>query len=699
MEAYNKEIEQFNRQKITQIRNNIDEQFLKQTIRTANRNLTETWVESVLFYPMTHNIRHDSTAIMNVRERLKDIQNELDFAGSVDMYYVNNNLFFYGNGFFCFLDETDCAIGFRSQWLPQFRNTDAYVGWFAGITDTGTDTGKSISYVRSYPYFAPPEKRKAVFSISIDESAIRKQLIAAQKPDGGLIAIVDDQGRVISTNGDEAVVAKKINDSGWTSRLLAGKEEMFHIRIQDDEAVVASAKSGFNTWHYVSIMKKDIFYKKTYELRKWMYIVTGAFLSLGLALVYAVTKRVHSPIGKAIVDYVSQIDSLNNQLSKNEPVLKYHYMMNEFTGKDGDNSPEMSKFLQIELSGGSFFCFVLKIFGRPEKDGQIGIAASYRIIERLESASVPDCRIWAIRDPDGSVYGIVNVRAPTPLFDPIESLHAQLKRLMTARYALCVGQLYETGSVPVSVSHQEACEAAKFAFFYPDRGLLLYRDLNLADRLPTGGSVKALDELADCIRASDGKRAMSLIHKIIADLPETCYTAEYSLNFLFEIVFTIRKTVKSMGFSILHMYGYDIREQAKQLESIHEFESWIAEVIAIALSHIEERKQSVPQDFEVKLKSFIEDNLYGDISLERAAEHIGLTPNYLSRLFKFSAGVTFIEYVTERKLEEAVKLLKEKRHSVNDISAKLGYLSPNYFIRIFKLKYGQTPKQYQKGLE
>jgi two-component system response regulator YesN len=272
-----------------------------------------------------------------------------------------------------------------------------------------------------------------------------------------------------------------------------------------------------------------------------------------------------------------------------------------------------------------------------------------------------------------------------------------MEQITDQPYCLCIGNHYKVAETPLTVSHQEACEAARYAYFYPERFVIRFSELRTVERRTSGGSLKALDDLADALRAADNAKVQQTIRIVIQETLTEQYTADYNQHLLTELVFTFRKTLKSMGFSTRELFGYDIRDHAKSIPNIKLFSEWIGQTAETALLHIEERRRGVDKDLDIRVKAFIEEHLYGELSLDLVAEHIGVTPNYLSRLFKLSAGVTFIEYVTRRKLEAAAKLLGDNRHSVNEIALMLGYQSTNHFIRIFKEKYGHTPKQYQKA--
>ncbi|MFZ4451152.1 response regulator transcription factor [Salibacterium aidingense] len=99
-----------------------------------------------------------------------------------------------------------------------------------------------------------------------------------------------------------------------------------------------------------------------------------------------------------------------------------------------------------------------------------------------------------------------------------------------------------------------------------------------------------------------------------------------------------------------------------------------------------------------RAKQWIDNHLQDPITLEDAAEYAGLSPAYFSNVFKTTTGENVTDYVTKRRLQKAVALLKEQTYSLKEISFMVGYKDPNYFSRVFKKYYELSPKQYQKKI-
>lgn len=83
------------------------------------------------------------------------------------------------------------------------------------------------------------------------------------------------------------------------------------------------------------------------------------------------------------------------------------------------------------------------------------------------------------------------------------------------------------------------------------------------------------------------------------------------------------------------------------------------------------------------------------LSLASVAEALGIHPNCLSKLFKTSINLNFIDYLRSCRVQRS-RELPERGLSVNAVAEQTGFSSPQSFIRVFKASVGCTPGQYRK---
>ncbi len=84
-----------------------------------------------------------------------------------------------------------------------------------------------------------------------------------------------------------------------------------------------------------------------------------------------------------------------------------------------------------------------------------------------------------------------------------------------------------------------------------------------------------------------------------------------------------------------------------------------------------------------------------DLSLDQVASTVNLSPNYFSSLFNQETGTTFIEYLTNIRMEKAKDYLRCSGKKITEIGFLVGYLDSHYFSYIFKKTQNCTPSEYR----
>ncbi len=94
---------------------------------------------------------------------------------------------------------------------------------------------------------------------------------------------------------------------------------------------------------------------------------------------------------------------------------------------------------------------------------------------------------------------------------------------------------------------------------------------------------------------------------------------------------------------------------------------------------------------------YIEDNITGELTVEKIAKQVSVSPFYFQKGFAMLCGFTVGEYVRERRLALAGSELVSTDEKVIDIALKYGYDSPDSFTKAFTRFHGVTPTAVRKG--
>lgn len=211
--------------------------------------------------------------------------------------------------------------------------------------------------------------------------------------------------------------------------------------------------------------------------------------------------------------------------------------------------------------------------------------------------------------------------------------------------------------------------------------------------------------------AASGIEAINTIDDIRPDIA----FVDISMPFMNGIEFTEVATERYPNLIIIIMTAFDEFEYARKCVSLPVFEYMLKPMVRSEVTQVLERvlerldnsadesseidtddSISIPADINPtdQIKRFVEEN-YTDSQLNLAfvAQHFGFSSSYLSRKFKQDTGKNFVEYLTELRMNKAMKLAQNNTKMFLAAS-EVGIPDPNYFSRCFKKFTGKSYSDY-----
>jgi two-component system, response regulator YesN len=99
-----------------------------------------------------------------------------------------------------------------------------------------------------------------------------------------------------------------------------------------------------------------------------------------------------------------------------------------------------------------------------------------------------------------------------------------------------------------------------------------------------------------------------------------------------------------------------------------------------------------------KAIEYITNRFHNDISLSDVAAHVAMSKNYFSELFKKHTGLTFTEYITAIRMNNAKRMLHGEQCKIYEVAERCGFQDVKHFSKQFKKVFGQSPKEFQGKL-
>jgi two-component system response regulator YesN len=208
-------------------------------------------------------------------------------------------------------------------------------------------------------------------------------------------------------------------------------------------------------------------------------------------------------------------------------------------------------------------------------------------------------------------------------------------------------------------------------------------------------------ELLGRVRLGDRTGAREILNEILGEI--FLYNAgnlDVIKARVLELVVVLSRAAVEGGARLERVLGlnHELLTGILTIASFDELCMMIRDVLDTMLDNVYETRNVKNAETLSTVLRYIRDNYMKQITLDDAARSVFLSPFYLSHTFKDELGITFIEYLTRVRMEEAMKLLVDKSLSMQAIAEAVGYDDASYFSKVFKKNAGVTPNKYRMRL-
>lgn len=199
-------------------------------------------------------------------------------------------------------------------------------------------------------------------------------------------------------------------------------------------------------------------------------------------------------------------------------------------------------------------------------------------------------------------------------------------------------------------------------------------------------------DFSELIRLGNWERVRLIVNQLIQTYENDGADLLYSQQRMLEILWIASRILTDMGVEIVSpVYTYQTQDYRKLRG---ETDKLLDQMRQLHLKHMDRMEADTVQ----QIKLYIIDHSHQDISLDSLAKKVGLSPIYISKMFKEKLGVNYIDFLTECRIEKAKKLMGDPEKSIKEITYEVGYHEPNYFSKVFKKMCKLSPKEYRKVL-
>ncbi|GAB4374004.1 MAG: response regulator [Spirochaetales bacterium] len=247
-------------------------------------------------------------------------------------------------------------------------------------------------------------------------------------------------------------------------------------------------------------------------------------------------------------------------------------------------------------------------------------------------------------------------------------------------------------------SYKEAMDALQMSILQGHRRVLLYRELTGNDSLPLPSVPHWGKELRKTLITGDRKSLVQILDRM-----KTFYRSsvkrveEYRLSLSLTVAYLLQ-SAEELQFPVAEFFldGSNPFLEAQECRTLEEMEEWFLGFCDRILEYFRTQQEDFSAQKAREGELFIQERyLDPGLSIGQACKELSVSTSYFSAIFKKHTGKTFLEYLTEVRMEKAKELLRTTSLRTYEIAEKVGYQDPHYFSLLFRKTVGITPTTYR----
>jgi two-component system response regulator YesN len=513
-----------------------------------------------------------------------------------------------------------------------------------------------------------------------------------------ILTSVDGDCRIVAKagNGEEALCQARLKSpriifSDIHMPLVNGIELAKQLKEELPESLIILI-SGYNEFAYAQ-----------------QAIATGVFRYLLKPIDAAELKEILSEAKRYLTireQESAEKERLLAVIKANLPRLQEKFFTDLLEGDyNSANFEEQLHFLQLSPQGNYFGVINLQL------DNYVALQATYdpselhfckfRLLDLLKN-SLKELTLFdfAFLHRPGEIvliFGLDRHQGLELIYQDLLAVQNHFNESFNQTFSAGLGRLYP-GLASLKTSYREAQLALDFKVWTGKNAIIPYSDIERSSsarliQLP------GHDEFVALLREGNLTKAAGWIDDYFQSLSVSDSIPKSLLNLaVLDLVNPILRTVTEFNipFEAIFSPKFDPILAVNACETLQDMALLLKELCEKAVRYIDGYKQEIGKSFVAKAKTFLEER-YSDpaLNLSSIAEHVYVSPCYLSHLFKQVTGSTVTEYLNKTRIRAAQKLLKQTPLKIYEIAGQVGFNDSHYFSIVFKKLTGISAVEYR----
>lgn len=403
------------------------------------------------------------------------------------------------------------------------------------------------------------------------------------------------------------------------------------------------------------------------------------------------------------LDEKRNIDKLREYYMESLPMLQENYFISLMDGRlSKDQIEKYAVDYQVDLEGPYYIVTILHISamaadGESERMDPFLMTIAVKKLAEEQLINVWDSKIFIYLGDILVITQLQDEDSAARFTDMMDKLCRMAKRICNARVTAGIGHLCNQLS-QLPMSYQGAKNAVSYRVLYGNTRAINIAEIDPQENVDIPWEEPYIQKIFRKIKMGEEGPLRNAVEEFAAQMAVSKMSLQKYRLLLMELVTEIFRFIGNNHINPDDIFGedIDIYNQVLQLESTQALREWLEENCMKMQRQVLYERQDTTKSFVTKAIEYVKEH-YGDqdLSIEIICSYLSVSAAYFSTVFKKETGKTFINYLTDYRMDKALELLLEKGEKTYVIAEKVGYSDPNYFSYAFKKQFGRSPSKYK----
>lgn len=664
------------------------------------------------------------------------IQNPAVF--DIALYYGGSGVVYSGDGTYSLADYFThhfvyggVSPGTMARYLARLSRPR-----LLGDHPVAIDNGLHMSLLTYFYPVALSNQQTLTIVLFIDARQLGAAMTRFTESSPGYLLLYNDRGNELFSSASSLLSPISPETRARVGSLVrrldfrAGKPTLVNVVLQDTRYTVTFVPSRSSGVVYSLVIPENEYTRDIRSVTNTFIAAIAAIFLLGFFLAVFFSRRTYAPfaeLGKKlshsterllrVAGNVDEIESIeahvdrileeNKELSarhlQDQVYVREQLLLQLLNGQIAVDPAGTARLARegIRLEGTGFIVLYLLLDTNEPAEGPPAELSMSEIITAMENEAGSFGHGYGVHLSEGNAAFIACLegRDAEPCIEAFtQSLLRRLAERADLAPTIAVGEGCSRPS-EIRRSYLQARTAALHRFRLGRNRIIHHRDIAPSRSMPTYIVLKNQGSIERLLRRGDYEGLKAACDQVFEEIGLNHFSIEVTVYLANSLLATVLRVVEELDLSLAPFLASINAKRillVGQFETVEDFRLYLLKLCRFVTDQVTRRLEDTNAALAENIRAYVEKSFSSpEMSLKHLADVFGLSPSYISRLFRGATGATVMKCVEERRIALCKELLITTNLRLREIISQAGYGETNSFIRRFRQETGVTPMRFR----